>query len=505
LVAALLVGVYVSELAKFRSNAPGARWVNWIGEYDCGPGVTIERPRTVKDLQEVVRRHHSVRAAATGHSFNTFACPAYAQGAVVDMTAFRALKVEAHGDKAHKVVAEAGIKMGQLQNEILAKGLTLRVPPGNSAYTLGGCIATGCHNLGQSHAQDLLAVTIMQHNGTVVEVKRGDPDFDAAAVSLGRMGVIVSATLEVLPYRSLKWSSEQLPVPTTRGVIDQLHEMKKRQTSQETTGNKLVFYLATNVMMMEYWIATGRAAELEESPAPLPPYINNQVFRVGQGPLTNIYAELRNAVFGLTPLAVLSALQVPAEIAFRSLHASPALAFVRKALGWQHSPEARGEASVKPSGNQYTWAGFLDEIMNLIMGLRHIEVIFPLDDRERAAKCLDIVFAHKHLAWWRLNVRTMASEGFYLSSTHSATKGAFFARVDFVAPGALLDMPSGEASLTAQLHRDCPGWRKHWGKGLFASSADEQWGEPEAFVEVASRWDPNGKFMPKSMPRWLSK
>jgi len=504
---ALFAGVYVSELARFRSNAPGARWVNWIGEFDCGPGITIERPQTLKELQDAVRRHHSVRAAATGHSFNPMHCPAFPQGAVIDVTALRSIKLERHGD-GHKVVAEAGIKMGQVQNFVLAKGLTLRVPPGNSAYTVGGCIATGCHNLGQSHAQDLLAVTIVQHNGTLVEVKRGDPDFDAAAVSLGRLGVLVSISLEVLPYRSLQWSSERLPLPGSRAVIDQLHEMKKMQTSQETTGNKLVFYLATGVMMMEYWTATGRAAKLEEATEPLPPYINSQVFRVGQGPLTRIYAELRSAVFGVTPLPVMSALQVPAEMAFRSLHSSPALAFVRKALGWQHSPEARGEASVRPTGNKYTWAGWLDEVMNLIMGLRHIEVIFPLEDRDRAAKCLDIVFAHKHLAWWRLNVRTQASEGFYLSSTHADTKGGeklFFARVDFVAPGALLDIPSGEASLTKQLHEQCPGWRKHWGKGLFATSSDEQWGEPEAFLEVANRWDPNGKFVPQSMPRWLSR
>jgi len=146
--------------------------------------------------------------------------------------------------------------------------------------------------------------------------------------------------------------------------------------------------------------------------------------------------------------------------------------------------------------------------MNLAMGLRHVEVIFPLEPVETAAKCLEAVFAHRHLAWWRLNVRTMAAEGFYLSSTHSFNpreflKDVFFLRVDFVGPGSLLDMPSGEASLTAQLRQVCPGWRKHWGKGLFATSAEERWGNPEAFLEVAARWDPEGKFKPRASPSWL--
>jgi len=395
--------------------------------------------------------------------------------------------------------------MGELQNALMSRGLTLRVPPGNSAYTVGGCIATGCHNLGQSHAQDLLAVSFVLANGTLREVRRGQPDFAAAAVSLGRLGIILSATLEVLPYRSLQWSAEQLPMPSTPEVISVLENMTKKQVSQETVGNKLVFYLATQVMMMEHWIPTGRAAEVQGTAEPLGPYDNPQVFRLGQGQFSQALTFTRRLAFGLTPIWLLNLLQVPAELAFRGLHSSPLLAGVRKVLGWQHSPEARGEASSRPSGNHYTWAGWLDEVMNLIMGLRHVEVIFPLEPKEQAANCLDAIFAHRHLAWWRLNVRTQRSEGFFLSSTHSppGAKPVVFLRTDFVGPGPLLDLPSGEASLTARLHRDCPGWRKHWGKSLFATSAEERWGEPEAFLEAAKRWDPDGKFRPKDTPKWL--
>lgn len=506
-VTAIVAGMYKIELEKFRANAPGTLWVNWIGEFDCGPDVTIARPSTFEELKTIVRRHKSVRAAATGHSFNYFACPASKVGAVVDTTGFRRVKVVKRSDveSGYAVEAEAGVKMGQLQNEILAKGLTLRVPPGNPAYTLGGCIATGCHNLGQSHAQDLLSVKLVTHNGTVAEIRRGDPDFGAAAVSLGRLGIIISATLEVLPYRSLQWTAEPMTLPSTPEIIKVLEGMTARQVSRETVGNKLVFYLASQVMMMEHWIPTGRAGTLQESGTALAPYINRQPFRVGQGEWSHVHWFCRRLAFTMTPKSILTMLQIPAEAIFRGLHSSPSLSWLRKALGWQHSPEARGEASERPTGIQYTWAGWLDEVMNLIMGLRHIEVIFPLEPQAQAAKCLDVVFAHRHLAWWRLNVRTMQSEGFPLSSTYAPPGGKplTFLRVDFVGPGDLIDMPDGEASLTAQLRKDCPGWRKHWGKGLFATSAEERWGDAEAFLEVANRWDPSGKFRPRENPTWL--
>jgi len=511
---ALLAGLYTKELGIFRENLSGVQWVNWIGEFACGQSIAIERPKSTEELQSAVRRWSSVRAGATGHSFNFMGCPASSEGAVVDMGEFKGVKVDLtpysgkYGHVMHYVTAEAGLKMGNLQNALFARGLTLRVPPGNSAYTLGGCIATGCHNLGQSHAQDLLAVTFAMHNGTIREVTRQDPDFYAAAVSLGRLGIILSATLEVHPYRSLLWEAEQIDMPTVPEILKILQNMTKRQTSQETVGNKLVFYLATKVMMMEHWVSAGRAANVEEVEQPLKPYLNTQPFRVGQGGLSSALAAARRFCFQSTPLEVLSAMQVPAETGFRALHSSPLLKGVRQALGWQHSPENRGEGTSRPSGNQYTWAGWIDEVMNLGMGLRHVEVIFPLEPMETAAKCLEAVLAHKHLAWWRLNVRTQSAEGFYLSSTHSfsppeSLKKDFFLRVDFVAPGSLLDMPSGEASLTTQLRQVCPGWRKHWGKGLFATSAEERWGNPEAFLEVAARWDPEGKFRPRASPSWL--
>merc|ERR1740121_25143 len=259
--------------------------------------------------------------------------------------------------------------------------------------------------------------------------------------------------------------------------------------------------------MMEHWIGTGRAAELQEAGEPLKPYVNTQPFRVGQGSLSTWYRKVRDFVFSLTPLSLINLFQLPAEAAFRGLHSSPMLKKVRQVMGWQHSPEARGEASVRPTGNQWTWAGILDEVVNLIMGLRHIEVVFPIEPKERAVKCLDIILSHKHLTWWRMNVRTQKSEGFHLSSTHApvGTKPTVFLRVDFVAPGPLLDLSTGEASLTSQLREGCPGWRKHWGKGLFTTAAEEQWGDAEAFLKVAANYDPSGKFVPRQNPKWLNR
>merc|ERR1719336_2934329 len=98
---------------------------------------------------------------------------------------------------------------------------------------------------------------------------------------------------------------------------------------------------------------------LRESSPPLTPYVNSQPFRVGQGDLSQWYSKFLSLAFSVTPVEVLNLLQVPAELLLRGLHASPMLSKVRKTMGWQHSSEARGASSERPTGNQYTWAGFL--------------------------------------------------------------------------------------------------------------------------------------------------
>lgn len=511
---AIFAGLWIRELAKFRDASSNTQWVNWIGEYRCGSQVAISRPQTLDQLQDVVRKNQHVRAAATGRSFNFYHCPKSSDGAVVDIRAFKEVELLDMTGGRYAVTAQAGIEMGQLQNRLLANGLTLRVPPGNPGYSFGAVVANGCHNMGQSHAEDFLAVTFVTHDGSIRHVKRGETDWLAAGMSQGRLGVIFNATIEVLPYRSFQWSAEESPIPDIDGILRDIKVLATNVTSLErtghnrevATGNKLVFYLENGVMVKEYWEAQSRISGTElgnSSARALPAYENPLMFRLGGGLFSDGLSIFKGIVFDFAPAWVLRYLQVPAEMAFLGMHTSASLQWVRKLIGWQHSPQSRGDMGAKPSGHQYTWAAWLDEAFNWLMRLHHIEVIFPIEPKEKAAKCLKVVFDHKHLIWWRLNIRVTKSEEWFLSAVHSEDRSQSFARVDFLVPGNLLEQPSGEVSLTAQLHTDCPGWRKHWGKALWATSADEPWGNPVAFSEAAARWDPVGKFEPLNLPGWL--
>lgn len=503
------VGLWLHELTTFRSAS--GQWVNWIGDFACGSKVVVERPTTLEELQAVVRRHKQVRAAATGRSFSYFHCPSGMEGATIDMTGFKHAEVKKLETGEYTITAEAGLEMGQLQNTLLGRGLTLRVPPGNPGYSVGGVVSCNSHNLGQAHSEDLLDITFVLHDGTVKTIHRGDPDWFAAGVSHGRLGVVYRATYLVLPYRQFQWSMESFDIPDVDGVLEGAADLARNVTSKETsaagndlyTGNKIVIYLTTGVMLKEYWVAQGRGEVLDEKDAtPLKPYNNTLMFRLGQGIFSRIVKQIIRFPFSITPLWLLHYFQQPCEHIFRAMHTSVSLQAVRQAVGWQHSPQSRGDMSARPTGHQYTWAGWLDEAMNFAMMLEHMEVIFPLEPKEEARKCLQIVFAHKHLMWWRFNIRVMQSDNWYLSSVHMPGKKQPMVRVDFIMPAGLVEQSTGADSLSGQLHHGCKGWRNHWGKGMHKSFSDMRFGDPEAFNKVAHKWDPNGKFRPMGLPAW---
>lgn len=133
-------------------------------------------------------------------------------------------------------------------------------------------------------------------------------------------------------------------------------------------------------MVQEHW------AHADTQPEPptkgttydMPAYDNGQMFRLGQGGAVSGYiASSQSLMFSVMPSWFTIRFQGVAEHLFRLLHTSESLGFMRAILGWQHSPDGRGEVHKQPKGYLYTWAGWLDEIVNLFMGLQHVEVCRP--------------------------------------------------------------------------------------------------------------------------------
>lgn len=162
-----------------------------------------------RDAQEVVRAVRTagargVIARGLGRSYGDVA--QNGGGLVLDMTGLnRILRLD---DERGRVTVEAGCSFAELIDACLPRGWFVPVTPGTSHVTVGGAIAADVH--GKNHHRDgsigrhIVEIVLVDPSG---EARRLGPEsepelFWATVGGLGLTGVIVEATLDLIPVET---------------------------------------------------------------------------------------------------------------------------------------------------------------------------------------------------------------------------------------------------------------------------------------------------------------
>jgi xylitol oxidase len=191
---------------------------NWAGNTTYSTD-RLFAPRTIAEAQQVVAQAERLRPLGTRHSFSRVADT---DGALISTE---------HLDQIVKigrrtVIAEAGIRYGDLGNALAQHGLAVPNHASLPHISVGGAIATATHGSGarnQSMAASVAAVDLVCADGSLVHFGRRDEDFDGAIVALGALGLVVRVSLDVVPEFELRqYVFERLPWTT---VEEHLEEM----------------------------------------------------------------------------------------------------------------------------------------------------------------------------------------------------------------------------------------------------------------------------------------
>ena len=169
---------------------------NWAGNVTFR-APRQERPADLDDLRRLVESSPRVRTLGTGHSFSTIADT---DGLLVSLSALpRTLEI--HPDR--RVVDVTGEwTYGTLAPALDRAGWALPNTGSLPHISVAGACATGTHGSGvanQALSSSVRAVVLLLGSGELTRLERGDPGFDGAVVSLGRLGVVVAMTLDVVP------------------------------------------------------------------------------------------------------------------------------------------------------------------------------------------------------------------------------------------------------------------------------------------------------------------
>jgi decaprenylphospho-beta-D-ribofuranose 2-oxidase len=187
---------------------------------------TVRRPRTVEDVAAALAEAppRGVLARGLGRSYGDLA--QNGGGLVLDMTGLDA--IESVDAEAGLVTVAGGCSLDRLLRELVPRGWFLPVTPGTRFVTVGGAIACDVH--GKNHHLDggfgraVERLTLLTPAGELLELEPGGEEFDATAGGLGLTGVVVRATLRLLPIQSSAMRVDVERTPDLEATLARLAE-----------------------------------------------------------------------------------------------------------------------------------------------------------------------------------------------------------------------------------------------------------------------------------------
>lgn len=198
-------------------------WVNWAGDQQCAPA-TIASPRTADEVAEILGRAGDagqiVRVAGAGHSFTD---TVLTDGVLLNLANLnRVLDVDTD---TGRVRVEAGITLNAASNALHEHGLAFPNLGDIDVQTVAGATATATHGTGstlQNLSAALHSIELMLADGSRVELNaETDPEgWRAARVSVGALGVITAATLQLVPSFVLEGIERPLAVDDILADLD---------------------------------------------------------------------------------------------------------------------------------------------------------------------------------------------------------------------------------------------------------------------------------------------
>ncbi|MFK0281433.1 FAD-binding protein [Streptomyces sp. NPDC090499] len=232
------------------------------------------RPRTYQEAADAIR-HCGARggiARGLGRAYGDAA--QNAGGAVLDMTGLdRVHAIDADGGT---VLCDAGVSLHRLMEVLLPLGWFVPVTPGTRQVTVGGAIGADIHgknhHVSGSFSRHVLSFELLTADGQVRTVGRGTPLFDATAGGMGLTGVILTATVRLLPVET-----SYMSVDTERAT--DLDDLMARLTG---TDHRYRYSVAW-IDLLARGAATGRAVLTRGDHAPREALAGNR--RAGRAPL----------------------------------------------------------------------------------------------------------------------------------------------------------------------------------------------------------------------------
>lgn len=196
-------GALLSRFAGCTPEQKKEHMKNWAGNLEYSTG-NVHYPKTVAEVQEVVKKCKKVRPLGSKHSFNKIADSTENQLSLQEMN-----KVVSLNKENNTVTIEGGMRYGELAPYLHQQGYALHNLASLPHITVAGAVATGTHGSGVKSGNlstGISAIELVNAAGDFVTLsKQKDGElFNGAVVALGALGVVTKLTLDLQPTFNMK-------------------------------------------------------------------------------------------------------------------------------------------------------------------------------------------------------------------------------------------------------------------------------------------------------------
>lgn len=207
---ALVLGSMLAPLAGCsRRESLAPLRTNWAGNLTYGTNRLL-LPRSMEELQDMVRSHHSVRPLGSRHCFNSIADSSEAQLSLSAMPQTVTFDTDT-------VTVPGAMRYGDLVPHLDERGLALHNLASLPHISVAGALATATHGSGVTNgnlATAAVGLELVVASGEQITITpKDDLLFRAAVAGLGCFGMVTSVTLKVEPtYEMMQHVYLNLPL-----------------------------------------------------------------------------------------------------------------------------------------------------------------------------------------------------------------------------------------------------------------------------------------------------
>jgi FAD/FMN-containing dehydrogenase len=188
--------------------------INDVSQMNPIPVERIVRPRSIAQVQELVAGHPGpISIAGARHSMGGQIAT---RGALtLDMRALD--HVVAFSPEQRWITVEAGSSWREIQNTIDPENLSLRIMQSYANFTVGGSLSVNAHGRYVNEGpliRSVRSIQVVRASGELVEASPtvNPAIFYGAIGGYGGLGVIVTATLDLVPNEPLETQVRELPL-----------------------------------------------------------------------------------------------------------------------------------------------------------------------------------------------------------------------------------------------------------------------------------------------------